>query len=122
MHGCIMIARDDQGGVLLVRHSYGSGSWQFPGGGVGRRELPEAAIRREIAEELSCEAATLTALGSIEQTYHGAINIVHVFTGTLDGTPRADGRELIEVRFFPPDDLPAELSDRVRRQLDKAGI
>jgi hypothetical protein len=55
-------------------------------------------------------------------TYQGAINIVHVFIGTLDGTPRADGRELIEVRFFPPDGLPAELGDRVRRQLDKAGI
>ncbi|HWK40965.1 MAG TPA: NUDIX domain-containing protein [Croceibacterium sp.] len=122
MHGCILIARDDRGGVLLVRHSYGSGSWQLPGGGVGRKEQPEHAIRREIAEELGCEVRDLASLGTVEQNYHGATNVVHVFTGGLNGWPQADGRELVKVRFFPADALPARMAASVRQQLELAGI
>jgi 8-oxo-dGTP pyrophosphatase MutT (NUDIX family) len=38
-------------GLLLVRTSYLIG-WHFPGGGVRRGETPEAAARRELAEEI----------------------------------------------------------------------
>jgi 8-oxo-dGTP pyrophosphatase MutT (NUDIX family) len=115
--GCNVIARDDRGWLLMVRHSYGSGSWQFPGGGVGRNEPPEEAARREFAEELGCEVSALTLLGTIEEPYHGAINVVHVFSGCVSGQPRADGREVVEARYFPPDALPPQLGPRARRRL-----
>src|SRR4051812_41073179 len=47
-HG-MLIARD--GRVLLVRHTYMRGL-SFPGGGVGRGEAPEAALMRELEEEI----------------------------------------------------------------------
>jgi 8-oxo-dGTP pyrophosphatase MutT (NUDIX family) len=42
---------DGEGRVLMVRHSYIAG-WHLPSGGVGRGEHPDAAIRRELAEEV----------------------------------------------------------------------
>ena len=33
--GCRVMAFDDQGRVLLIRHSYGSGRWMLPGGSAG---------------------------------------------------------------------------------------
>lgn len=116
--GCNIIARDERGWLLMIRHSYGSRNWQFPGGGVGRNERPEEAAAREFAEELGCKVTGLTLLGTIEEPYHGAINVVHVFTGRVDGQPRVDGREVVEARYFPPDDLPPELGPRARRRLD----
>jgi len=40
-----------EGKVLLARHSY-KGGWSLPGGGVDRGEPAEAAMLREMKEEL----------------------------------------------------------------------
>ena len=46
---CALIEKDDK--ILLVRHSYMPG-WLLPGGGVGRGEPADAAILRELKEEI----------------------------------------------------------------------
>lgn len=122
LFGCSIAVRDNRGWLLMVRHSYGSGEWQFPGGGVGRDEPPEVAIRREIAEELSFSVDELALLGIVEESYHGATNVVHVFVGLAQGLPRPDGREIVEARFFPPDGLPAGLGQGARNRLRLLGI
>lgn len=46
---------DDEGRVLLQRRAPGramAGLWEFPGGKVEEGERPEAALARELAEEL----------------------------------------------------------------------
>jgi 8-oxo-dGTP pyrophosphatase MutT (NUDIX family) len=118
VHGCNIVARDARGRLLMVRHSYGSRGWQFPGGGVGRTEEPEAAARREFAEELRCELTGLTRLGTIEEPYQGAVNVVHVFTALVTGEPRVDGREVVESRFFAPDALPPSLGRKAIRRVE----
>lgn len=117
-YGCTVIARDASERVLAVRHSYGGGGWAFPGGGVGAREQPEEAARREFAEELGCALADLRHLGRIEESYHGATNVVDVFTGLVRGEPRADGREIVEARFFTVPELRRTGSAAMRRRLD----
>jgi 8-oxo-dGTP pyrophosphatase MutT (NUDIX family) len=117
LYGCNIIARDGRGRLLMVRHSYGDGQWEFPGGGIGRRETPEAAARREFAEELHCGLAELKCLGIVEEPYLGATNVVHVFTGLADGEPRPDGRELVEARFFAHADLPRPLGRKAAQRL-----
>ena len=49
--GVSAIAENEQGRVLLVRHSYTPG-WTLPGGGVDHGEPPEAAMIRELREEV----------------------------------------------------------------------
>lgn len=117
VHGCSVVARDAAGRLLLVRHSYGSDAWEFPGGGVHRGEDAQRAACREFAEELGCGLRDVAWLGRVEEPFHGATNVVEVFTGLVDGEPRADRREIVEVGFFAPDALPARASGRVARRV-----
>lgn len=45
---------NDSGNILLGERSDAPGSWQLPQGGVDDGETPEAALRREMEEELGC--------------------------------------------------------------------
>lgn len=106
VHGCSVIARDDAGRVLLVRHSYGPALWAFPGGGIGKGEDPNDAARREFAEELRCDLRELELLGTLTESYLGASNVVRVFTAFAAGEPKPDGREILAAQFFAIDELP----------------
>ena len=44
--GVAVVGLDEGERVLLVRHSYGSGRWCLPGGGLRRGEDPERCARR----------------------------------------------------------------------------
>lgn len=106
VHGCTIIARDGQGRVLLVRHSYGSKAWAFPGGGMKKGEDVLVAAAREFAEELRCGLLDPLHLGTLDKEFHGARHIAHAITGLADGEPRPDMREVVEARFFALDALP----------------
>ncbi|MXO73140.1 NUDIX hydrolase [Alteraurantiacibacter buctensis] len=118
IRGCSMVARDGEGRVLLVRHSYGSGLWAFPGGGLGRTEDPLAGAIREFAEELRCTVRDPVHLGKLGEDYHGGNNVAYVFTGLIDGNPRPDMREIVEARFFAVDALPDRCSQTVAPRLE----
>lgn len=113
LRGCRIVALDGADRVLLIRHSYGSGKWMPPGGGVGRRESAMDAALRELREEVACELTAASEVALVEERLHGAGNVVHIIAGYTGSTPRADGREVIEARFFAldalPDHMPAQL-------------
>jgi 8-oxo-dGTP pyrophosphatase MutT (NUDIX family) len=91
--------------LLLVRPSYRSG-WHLPGGGVRHGETPEAAARRELAEEIGFAAPTLLPTS---MTFHaqGGRHRVHIFELRLIELPelRVDNREVIAARLFKPSEL-----------------
>jgi ADP-ribose pyrophosphatase YjhB (NUDIX family) len=116
--GVCVIARDLDGQILLVRHSYGPEGWYVPGGGVRRKEAPEHAAQREILEETGCRIERLKFVGRIEEVLSGAPHIAHVFEGVVDAMPKADGREVVEARFFPLHSLPEPLGPRTRARLE----
>lgn len=105
-----VIATDLEDRLLLVRLSYGPGSWSLPAGGIDRGEAPEDAARREFHEETGCEAGRLEFIG-----LH---NSIHVFAAKVQGHPKADNREILEARFFPLHSLPEPLSMLSRRGLE----
>lgn len=115
--GCSVIALDAAGRVLLVRHSYGQDFWALPGGAVGRGEDPAVAAQRELAEEVGCRLAGIRHVAVVAERLHGAENIVHLYAGEAGNSPRADGREIVEARFFPRDALPQPLSRMVAARL-----
>ncbi len=118
--GVSVIATDDANRVFLVRHSYGSGRWSLPGGGLGRNEDPRACAEREIREELRCALANVTLAARFEETLHGAPHRAFVFTARFAGEPRADGREVIETGWFALDALPPDLVSFAAYRLELA--
>ena len=117
LQGSRVLAFDQRGHLLLVRHSYGNGSWMLPGGGIARAEDPLAAALRELAEETGLRLAGPRCVAVADEPLYGTVNRVHLFTGTAQGTLAIDGREIIEAAFFARDALPAALSPTLAREL-----
>lgn len=118
LNGCRVLAFDEAGRLLLIRHSYGSGNWMLPGGGIARGEEPLAAAQRELAEETGCSLQDAFAHSVVEEPLYGTTNRVHMIAGRAVGQPRPDGREIIELGFFARDGLPSHLSPAVVSQID----
>jgi len=108
--GCRIFAFDGEGQVLLIRHSYGSGNWMLPGGGLGRGEEPLAAALRELLEETGLALNQARHFAEVEEPLYGTVNRVHLVAGRAEGEVRIDSREVIEARYFAVDALPVDLS------------
>ncbi len=53
----LAVFTNDQGLVLVAERVTPPGAWQFPQGGIEAGEEPEAAVLREMQEELGCSPA-----------------------------------------------------------------
>ena len=96
--------------LLLVRSSYRIG-WHLPGGGVRRGEMPEAAARRELAEEIGLAASALLPAGVICGIWDGRRDRVHFFELRLVEVPKLqiDNREIIAARLTSHSELQSKV-------------
>jgi 8-oxo-dGTP diphosphatase len=92
--------------LLLVRCSYRVG-WHLPGGGVRHGETPEAAARRELAEEVGLTASELRSVGLTCANWDGRRDRIHFFELRLVELPhlQLDNREVVEARLTSPVEL-----------------
>ncbi len=118
VRGCRILAFDPQGRVLLVRHSYGSGHWMLPGGGLGRTEDAVVGARRELAEEVGCRLEDARLVTRLDEPLSGAVNRVDLVAGTTADLPEGDQREVIAAQFFIPGAWPSELAHSHRNGLN----
>lgn len=116
--GVGIVLRDEEGRLMLVRHSYGPEHWALPGGGHSRREDPATAVRREIREELALEIAELELVEVFEERLSGAPHRSSLFAGIALGEPRPDRREVVAVHYFARNELPEPLAAATRKRLD----
>jgi 8-oxo-dGTP diphosphatase len=96
---------NDQGQILVLRHRFWrEGSWGLPGGYANSGETLENTLRREVREETGYAVET----GALLQMVSGyKLRIEASFFGRLlGGELKLDPKEVIEARFFPPDQLP----------------
>ncbi|MGY0652259.1 8-oxo-dGTP diphosphatase MutT [Luteimonas sp. A537] len=101
------VITDASGRILLARRTAGrdlAGLWEFPGGKREPGETPEAALVRELHEELGIEARIGAHLITVPQAYPGKrlrLDVRHVTRWT--GIPR--GREGQALAWVPPHKL-----------------
>ena len=100
---------EDRGRYLIQRRpSTGllAGLWEFPGGKIQRCERPEAALRREVREELGVRVQRVRFLTTVKHAYTEYEVTLHVFTCRLEGRGpdmRPDRRwvSLRSIRRYP---------------------
>ena len=84
---------DVDGRVLIAKRPEGkqlAGLWEFPGGKVEPGERPEAALIRELREELGIDIGALSPLLEVRHDYGDKqvlldVHVVRVYTGEPEG-------------------------------------
>lgn len=118
---------DDDGRLLLVRRA-DDGTWSLPGGMVELGERIDQTVTNEVREETGLAIEPERLIG----VYSNADYVIRFPNGDvikaagclfrcrlLGGTPTPDLDEILEVRFFAPEDIP-ELGRRYKQRVAAA--
>lgn len=105
--------RDGEGCVLLLRRSDGDNLWGFPGGMIEPGEGAVDALKREVREEIGLEIEPVMLIGTYTSpeyafTYPNGDQVQPVTLffecQVVDGELRPDLEEIMEARYFDPED------------------
>ena len=119
--GAAAIILNDEGHVLLVKHSYGRLNWELPGGGGADagESIIETALR-EVSEEtgLLVEAKRMTGV-----YYEPANDFLHFafLCRRLDADAEFQSdAEITDCKYWPFEALPRPISDFTIRRIEDA--
>ena len=100
-----VIERDDH--FLVTRRVDGvhlAGMWEFPGGKIDAGETHQAALRRELIEELDTDSDVGELVFETTHDYGDVVVRLYFYRCSLTGTPRPLLGQ--EMRWVPRADLP----------------
>lgn len=98
---------NEQGQILLFRHTYRKFEWGLPAGGLEHREQPAHAVVREFHEETSMQIQVerlLTVVSAREDHHISMIYLCKIVDGEFK-----ESHEISEMKYFDIHDLPARM-------------
>jgi len=110
---------DDESRILLLEHEFRPDSrWGIPGGFLARGEQPEAALRRELREEVSLELTNVEFF--FARTLPKPRQVEIYFICNPANVPTPSSFEIRQARWFTMNDLPLDLSQDQLRLIKRA--
>ena len=116
-----IIIENEQGEVLLGRRT-DNHKWGYSGGSIELGETVEECARRELSEEMGLTALELEffMINSGEETHYIYPNGDEVYNVEIvylchrwQGEPKPQEEEFSELRFFPVQEIPEDISDPI---------
>jgi len=107
VHVAVAVITNGDGHILIAKrpdHVHQGGLWEFPGGKVEANESLEAALERELFEELGIELLACQPLLEIHHDYSDKQVFLDVWSVTAF-SGEAYGREQQAVRWVAPGSL-----------------
>lgn len=101
------IVLDEQGRVLLFKHTYRKVEWGIPAGGLNHREQPQDAIVREFFEETGIRIAVERLLAVVSAREDDHLSVVYLCRMTAGGF--VESAEIAEMKYFPVTELPLQM-------------
>jgi 8-oxo-dGTP diphosphatase len=102
------LVRDEEGRILLSQRRADQSlplCWEFPGGKVEPGEAPEAALAREVREELGCEVRVAGVFEVVFHAYEEFDLYMLVYEAQIiAGVPAA--RQVAAVAWVAPAQIP----------------
>lgn len=101
--------------VLLIKRKKGTrqgGNWSLPGGFLKWGETSEKAVLREVKEETGIKGRIISLLGVYSKPNRDEIENVTLayLIKPLKQTPKIDKKEVVEISWFSPEDLPQNMA------------
>ena len=116
-----VVATDDAGRVLLLKHVFRGGSgWGIPGGFMEAGEQPEEAARRELREETGLELEDLRLVHARTLRRPRQVEALFAARAARPALARAASGEVSRAQWFAPSALPAGLPADQRRLIEYA--
>ena len=110
---------DEEGRILLLKHTYRKFEWGLPAGGLEHGEKPEDAVVREFHEETGLEIRVEKMLMATSTAEYPHVSLIYLCR--VAGGEFRPSLEVSEMRYFGTDQLPAMLYDEkdlIRAALD----
>jgi 8-oxo-dGTP diphosphatase len=98
---------DEQGQILLFKHTYRKFEWGIPAGGLEYDEQPEKAIVREFFEETGMQIRVEKLLLAESSKEDRGINLIYLCK-IVSGTFK-ESLEISEMKYFNVNNLPQML-------------
>ncbi len=120
MVGVTGIVRDQDGRVLLLKHRlWPEGrQWGLPTGYANASETFEDTIVREVEEESGLKVQ-VRELAHLKSGYKLRVEVAYE-AEFIGGTVKTDSFEILEARWFSPEDLPEGIQESHRLLIHRA--